>query len=198
MIFIPRYHFSRCETNYEQTEGSIQIQGKISVNDTVKLLRECNSGIRMGESALEHVVPKARNAELKRVLNACKDEHAVLGDRTHSMLLRHSADTSEAHAAVKMMSDAKIRISMVMKRSDKTIASLMTDGCNMGVKSLCKYLNQYKAADETSKDITKRLISLEERLAALEESIKKMMEGNNESNAFAVKPKQNRKPDQTA
>ena len=39
---------------------------------------------------------------------------------------------------------------------------------------------------------------LEERLAALEESIKKMMEGNNESDAFSVKPKQNRKPDQTA
>lgn len=47
----------------------------------------------------------------------------------------------------------------------RRIADLMTDGCNMGVKSLSQYLNQYKAADETSKDITKRLIALEERLA---------------------------------
>ncbi len=35
----------------------------------------------------------------------------------------------------------------------------------MGVKSLTRYLNQYKAADEVSKDITKRLINLEEQLA---------------------------------
>ncbi len=35
----------------------------------------------------------------------------------------------------------------------------------MGVKSLNKFLNQYKAADEKSKDITKRLINLEEKLA---------------------------------
>ena len=49
--------------------------------------------------------------------------------------------------------------------SDATIADLMTDGCNMGVKSLSKYLNQYQAADETSKNITKRLIRLEEQLA---------------------------------
>ena len=35
----------------------------------------------------------------------------------------------------------------------------------MGVKSLNKYLNQYEAADEVSKDITKRLINLEEQLA---------------------------------
>ena len=46
-----------------------------------------------------------------------------------------------------------------------TIAGLMTDGCGMGVKSLNKYLNQYRAADETSKDIAKRLIALEDRLA---------------------------------
>ena len=54
---------------------------------------------------------------------------------------------------------------LAMNESDATIADLMTDGCNMGVKSLNMYLNQYKAADEVSKDIAKRLINLEEKLA---------------------------------
>jgi hypothetical protein len=49
--------------------------------------------------------------------------------------------------------------------SDETVADLMTDGCNMGVKSLSKYLNEYKAASEESKDVAKRLIALEEKLA---------------------------------
>ena len=40
----------------------------------------------------------------------------------------------------------------------------MTDGSNMGVKSLSKYLNQYKDADAKAKDITKRLVELEEKL----------------------------------
>ena len=34
----------------------------------------------------------------------------------------------------------------------------------MGAKSLNRYLNQYKAADERSKDIAKKLIKLEEKL----------------------------------
>ena len=51
-----------------------------------------------------------------------------------------------------------------MDSSDAAIADIITDGCNMGVKSLNRYLNQYKAADERSKDITKRLINLEEKL----------------------------------
>ena len=53
---------------------------------------------------------------------------------------------------------------LAWKDSDKTVADLMTDGCNMGVKSLSKNLNQYQAADEPSKEIAKKLISLEEQL----------------------------------
>ena len=58
----------------------------------------------------------------------------------------------------------KTNMKMTMEGSDATIADLMTDGCNMGVKSLNKYLNQYKAADEKSKDIAKKLIDLEHQL----------------------------------
>jgi hypothetical protein len=54
---------------------------------------------------------------------------------------------------------------LMMSNKDATVADLMTDGCNMGVKSLSKYLNEYKAASEASKNVAKRLISLEEKLA---------------------------------
>ena len=134
------------------------------MNDTVRLLRECNSGIKMGESALEKVLPSAESGELKHVLNECKDEHATLGDRTHSMLLRHGADTKDPHMMVRMMSDAKIYMKMAMCESDRNIASLMTDGCNMGVKSLSKYLNRYKNASPEAKDIARKLIESESTL----------------------------------
>ena len=52
-----------------------------------------------------------------------------------------------------------------MVESDATIADLITDGCNMGVKSLSRYLNQYQAADEETKDIAKKLIKQEEELS---------------------------------
>lgn len=65
----------------------------------------------------------------------------------------------------KGMSWMKTNVKLVMHESDETIADLMTDGCNMGVKSLSKYLNQYRAAEEKAKDIAKRLINLEEKLA---------------------------------
>ena len=63
------------------------------------------------------------------------------------------------------MSWIKTNVKLAMEDTDATVADLMTDGCNMGVKSLSRYLNQYKAADEQSKNIAKRLIELEEGLA---------------------------------
>ena len=65
----------------------------------------------------------------------------------------------------KGMSHMKTNMKLMIEESDSQIADLMTDGCNMGVKSLNKYLNEYKAADEVSKDIAKRLINLEEKMA---------------------------------
>ncbi|MBR5808999.1 MAG: hypothetical protein IKY39_02685, partial [Clostridia bacterium] len=68
-------------------------------------------------------------------------------------------------AIAKGMSWMKTNVMISMDDSDETVADLITDGCNMGVKSLNKYLNKYEAADEVSKDIAKRLINLEEKLA---------------------------------
>ena len=63
------------------------------------------------------------------------------------------------------MSWIKTNVKLAVNESDETVADLMVDGCDMGVKSLSKYLNKYKAADEDSKDAAKRLIKLEEQMA---------------------------------
>lgn len=133
-------------------------------SDTVKLLRECNAGIKMGESAIKKVLPHARHEELRDALNVCKNTHASLGDETHELLLRHEADTKEAHPVARMMSDMKISAKLMMNNTDKTIADLMTDGCDMGIKSLSKYLNEYGAADKESRELARRLIASEEYL----------------------------------
>jgi hypothetical protein len=135
------------------------------MNDTVKLLKECNAGVKMGVTSISRVMPYVKNSEMKESLNKCKDEHAELGNRTHELLLSYKAETKEPHPVARAMSDMKIRGMLMMNNSEKTVADLMTDGCNMGVKSLNKYLNQYEGADEVSKDICKRLINLEEKLA---------------------------------
>ena len=133
--------------------------------DTVKLLRECDAGVKMGIASLDDVLEQAHSAALRQSLIQCKSAHSQLENEIESLLDRYHDDGKEPNPIAKGMSWIKTNVKMGMDNSDQTIAELITDGCNMGVKSLNQYLNQYKAADEVSKDIAKRLIQLEERLA---------------------------------
>ena len=133
--------------------------------DTIKLLRECDAGIKMGVESIDDVLDYAHSDELKKSLSNCKKQHQKLKEEIDSELHRYHDEGKNPNPIAEGMSFMKTGMKLAMNDSDHTIASLITDGCNMGVKSLNRYLNQYKAADEVSKDITKRLINLEEKLA---------------------------------
>lgn len=132
--------------------------------DTVNLLKECNAGIKMGVSAIDEVLPKVKSSDLREKLENCRRKHGELGDDTHSLLNEYGASGKEPNPMAKTMSWVKTNVMLSMEETDQTVAGLMTDGCNMGVKSLSRYLNEYEAADERSKDIAKRLINLEQHL----------------------------------
>ncbi len=133
--------------------------------DTVRLLRECDAGVKMGVKSIVDVIDHVKSPELKELLHACKDRHDELDKELQELLGQYDDEGKEPSLMAEAMSKLKTEMKLSMKDTDKTVADLMTDGCNMGVKSLCRYLNQYAAADEKSKDITKRLIALEAQLA---------------------------------
>ncbi|MBO5021486.1 MAG: hypothetical protein J6J13_01090 [Clostridia bacterium] len=133
--------------------------------DTIKLLRECDAGVKMGVSSIDEVLEYVDSKEFKKELINCKNEHKKLDNEIQTLLDKYRDDGKEPNPMAKGMSRMKTGIKLAVNDSDKTVADLITDGCNMGVKSLSRYLNKYAAADEVSKDICKRLISLEEKLA---------------------------------
>lgn len=133
--------------------------------DTIKLLRECDAGVKMGISSIDDVVEKVKSDSLRQYLISCRNDHVRLEEEIEVLLENYNDDGKEPQPIAKGMSWMKTNIKLAMDNSDETIADLMTDGCNMGVKSLNKYLNEYEAASEKTKDICKKLIALEEKLA---------------------------------
>lgn len=132
--------------------------------DTVRLLRECDAGVKMGVEAIDQVLPHAQAAELRKDLAESRTEHEALDRRLQTLLDRCGDEGKEPNPMAKGMSWIKTNAKLALADGDATVADLITDGCNMGVKSLRKYLNQYKAADEPSKAVAKDLIDLEEKL----------------------------------
>ena len=133
--------------------------------DTVRLLRECDAGVKMGVSSIDDTMEFRLSEPLKKVLENSKRQHLEVSREIASRLDRFSDDGKDPPMMAEIMGKLKANFKLVTEDTDSAAADLITDGCNMGIKSLSKYLNQYAAADEYSKDITKKLISIQEQLS---------------------------------
>ena len=137
---------------------------KMEQSDTVKLLRECDAGTKMAVSSIDDVIDKVHAAEMRGILSESREHHEKLGNEIHSLLIEHNSEEKDPNPMAKSMSWMKTNLKLGMDASDSTVADLLTDGCDMGIKSLHRYLNQYQAADSTSKSICKSLVEIEEEL----------------------------------
>lgn len=132
--------------------------------DTVYLLKECDAGAKMAVSSIDEVMDDVRDSGMRELMQESREHHEKLENEIHTLLREHHSEEKDPNPIAKGMSWMKTNMKMTMNGNDAAIAELLTDGCNMGVKSLHKYLNQYSAADDTSKDICRRLVSIEEDL----------------------------------
>lgn len=134
--------------------------------DTVELLSECNAGVKMAVASIDDVLENVQNDRLRNTLIECRREHQELGSRTHALLNAADEPGRGASPVARGMSWLKTNWKLTMQPDDHTVADLIVDGCNMGVKSLTRYQNQYAAAQSEAKQIADSLIRSEERLAA--------------------------------
>lgn len=132
--------------------------------DTIKLLKECDLGVNMGIISFNDVYKYIKSSTLKEIILKSKKTHLEL--KKELMILLKECDESGKSPTffVKCMSFCKTKMRLLMHGNDQGIANLITDGANMGVKSLNKYLNRYVRASDESKEITKRIIQEEEQL----------------------------------
>jgi hypothetical protein len=130
--------------------------------DTVFLLRECNAGCKSATNSMEQVQPFIANDKLKSVIDAYNDKHIKIGDECHQMLNEYNEGEKDPPAMAKAYSWISTEVKLMMNDDTRKIADIMIDGCNMGIKSVSKYLNKYKAASEKSVSLAKELVRTEQ------------------------------------
>ena len=116
----------------------------------------------MAVASIDEVLDFVHDENLKSLLTESKEHHETLGNELHSLLSEYNSSDKEPNPIAKGMSWMKTNVTLAMDESDATIADLITDGCNMGVKSLSRYLNQYPQASQKSRDLARKLIRMEE------------------------------------
>ena len=120
-------------------------------NDTILLLKECDSGLKMAISSLDEVLDVIKNQTLKNEVD--------------HLLKEHHLQEKEPSLLAKSMSWLKMNFKIQMNDDDQTIASLLFEGCSMGIETLYKYLHQYENASSKIKEVTEKLIEIEKELS---------------------------------
>ena len=101
--------------------------------DTIKLLRECDAGIKMGVKSIDEVLDRVKNPDFQQLLNACKDKHDKLDKELQRLLGQYEDMGKDPNFMAEQMAKIKTEMKLQINESDRTIADLITDGCNMGV-----------------------------------------------------------------
>ncbi len=131
---------------------------------TITLLQECNAGSKMGVTSIDEVLEKVQDHELKRLLQKSKKHHEEIGNQLHSLLNELGSEEKDPPIMAKWMSWMETNIKLGMDNSDEKVAELVTDGCDMGIKTLYKVLNKSTNADAKAKNICNEIITIEEDL----------------------------------
>lgn len=132
--------------------------------ETIKLLMECDAGCKMAVSSINDVAKRVKDEALKKLLLENKALHKELENEVENMLHDYGATEKDPAAVAKGFAWVKTSVKLFVNRGDAMVADVITDGCNMGIKSLYKYLNRYKTADKKAKHICEQIIDAEEQL----------------------------------
>lgn len=79
-------------------------------DDTVKLLRECNAGVKMGISSIDDVLEHVTDEGMCRILLDGKQEHMKLEAETQEQLNAYSDEGKEPGAMAKIGNKEAARV----------------------------------------------------------------------------------------
>lgn len=133
-------------------------------HDTKALLLECSAGIDMAVAAIDDVLGQTKDKNLEHMLLKTRQTHRALAAQTNELLRAAGESGKSANTMARGMSWLKTNAKLTFSPSDETVADLIIDGCNMGVKSLVRYQNRYQNASEPARAIAGQLIESEQAL----------------------------------
>ena len=127
----------------------------------------CPTGIArtyMAAESLEQIRDMVSDQELWKDITESYEKHQELDAKIKKTLSAMEEEGKEPGKMASAWSWMSTEMRMLAKGGDKEAASIVTDGCNMGIKTICGYKNQYSGASKAVMEIADGLTGLEENL----------------------------------
>ncbi len=128
------------------------------MNDTVKLLKECESGCKTALDGMGQVLEHVGSETMRGEMIACQQRHRDLRDRCRNLLAMEGEPGAEPPAIGTAFMRMGTGMKMAINDDDRHLAEMMADGANMGMKSIAKVMNACPSASQDSRSLASDLI----------------------------------------
>lgn len=133
------------------------------MEDDIKLLKECDSGVKMGIDGISHVIEDAKGENFSKLLEDYENRHKKIEKTIEEKLSDNGETGKDYNAMLGGMSWVGTKMKMMMDNSNEKIADMMIDGCNMGIKGVSKYMNEYSGASKDTMQIANEVVTMEQK-----------------------------------
>lgn len=130
---------------------------------TKKLLVECNYGCHMAVESMNKILEYVEDDQLKQLIIKYREKHEKLEEESSNLLSQAGKEEKEPGAMANAFIWITTEMKLMLRDGNHEIAKIMMNGCNMGIQSISKCLNECccKLEGEAEK-IAKKLIDIEE------------------------------------
>ena len=139
-----------------------------------KLLNRVYQDSKIGVLAANEVMKKTNEQKFKDIIQTQKEDYEKIADQCEEIAEKNNLKIYDNSFFKKMKQVAMINFSLFFDETDRHIAEIMITGSVMGVLDVIKSLYDLSNADQSIKDLAKKLQILQEDYV---EKLKVYLEG---------------------
>lgn len=132
--------------------------------DGIELLQQTSSGCKMALDTIDHIKSHVKDRQLIEIMDKYHKKHEELQEECYKLLGKAGKESKEPNKIAQVFATLQSRVKMFVDDDKSTAAGLLTDGCNMGIKTISEYINEYKNADEQIKKLADKLRDVEKQM----------------------------------
>lgn len=131
--------------------------------DDAQILREVQKNTEMAMKAISTISEKVYDDDLAVQLSKQALKYSEIHNKALNKILSGKAEPYHTNSLSQMMLVGGIHSNTLFDTSTSHIAELMIQGSSRGITDMCKSLNHYEHAENTSLEIAKELMDFEEK-----------------------------------
>ncbi len=128
------------------------------MNETVQLLQDVVRNARTGLAAVEHLMTKAREDDMRGELAKERDAYMAVKRDGEQALSEAGGQPEPTGTVARAGMWLGLEAETMMDKSDAHIAEIVIQGATMGVIEMTKALNAYGGADPNARGIASRFV----------------------------------------